>query len=134
MPEHDLKVVHESRPGVSVIRVAGSVDHVLYYKLEEAIQTELDRKRTVLVVDLSDLTYISSAGINTLGHAVSQFEKVGGRLCYVRPAKTAQWHFFTMLGVDHIFPWAASLDEAVGQVAAGKETPEETGGGPRQVV
>jgi anti-anti-sigma factor len=104
--------------GVRVIRVEGPVDHVQYYKLEEAIQTQLDRKQTRLIVDLSALTYISSAGINTLGHAISQFETIQGRLCYVRPANTAQWHFFTTIGVDQIFPWADSLADAITRLSA----------------
>ena len=110
-------VVGEPKGGVVVIHVSGSVDHVHYYQVEEAIQTQLDRKQLNLVVNLTGLTYISSAGINTLGHAVSQYENVKGRLCYVRPANTAQWHFFTTIGVDQIFPWAASVEEAVKKVA-----------------
>ncbi|MBI3857131.1 MAG: STAS domain-containing protein [Planctomycetes bacterium] len=118
MPEKKIKVVvGEPQGGVVVIHVSGSVDHVHYYQVEEAIQTQLDRKQIHLVVNLSDLTYISSAGINTLGHAASQYEKVNGKLCYVRPANTAQWHFFTTIGVDQIFPWAASVEEAVKRVA-----------------
>jgi anti-anti-sigma factor len=118
VPPPELQVTVEARPGVTVIRVSGSVDHAQYYKLEEAIQTQLDRKVLRVIVDLSQLTYISSAGINTLGHALSQFEKVKGRLYYVRPAQTAQWHFFTMIGVDVLFPWAATLDEALQRVSA----------------
>ena len=117
MPESKISVVvGEPRGGVVVIHVSGSVDHVHYYQVEEAIQTQLDRKQLNLVVNLIDLTYISSAGINTLGHAVSQYEKVNGRLCYVRPTNTAQWHFFTTIGVDSIFPWADSLEEALERV------------------
>jgi anti-anti-sigma factor len=117
MPENRIKVVViEPKGGVVVIHVSGSVDHVHYYQVEEAIQTQLDRKQMHLVVNLSDLTYISSAGINTLGHAVSQYEKVKGKLCYVRPANTAQWHFFTTIGVDQIFPWATSVEEAIKKV------------------
>lgn len=111
-------VVGEPKGGVVVIHVSGSVDHVHYYQVEEAIQTQLDRKQLYLVVNLSGLTYISSAGINTLGHAVSQYEKVKGRLCYVRPSNTAQWHFFTTIGVDQIFPWATSVEEAVKRVTS----------------
>jgi anti-anti-sigma factor len=118
MPTAELRVLAEDVSGVRVIRVEGPVDHVQYYKLEEAIQTQLDRKQTRLIVDLSALTYISSAGINTLGHAVSQFESIQGRLCYVRPASTAQWHFFTTIGVDQIFPWADSLADAVSRLSA----------------
>ena len=119
MPPSELQVTVEARAGgVTVIRVAGSVDHAQYYKMEEAIQTQLDRKVLRLVVDLSQLSYISSAGINTLGHALSQYERVNGKLCYIRPAQTAQWHFFTMIGVDVLFPWAATLDEALQRVSA----------------
>lgn len=118
MPLEELKVTLDVRPGVTVIRVSGAVDHAQYYQLEEAIQTQLDRKVLRLVVDLAALSYIASAGINTLGHAVSQFEKLKGRLLFVRPAQTAQWHFFTTIGVDRIFPWAATLDEALRKIAS----------------
>jgi anti-anti-sigma factor len=114
----ELRVSAEDVSGVRVIRIVGPVDHAQYYKLEEAIQTQLDRKQMSLVVDLSELTYISSAGINALGHAVAQYETLKGRLCYVRPANTAQWHFFATVGVDQMFPWAASLDEAITRVSA----------------
>ena len=119
MADHELRVTVERRPGVCVIRVDGPVDHVQYYKLEEAIQTQLDRKQSRVVVDLSLLTYISSAGINTLGHAASQFEKLRWKLCLVRPAQYARWHFFETIGVDRIFPWAATLEEAILQVGSG---------------
>jgi anti-anti-sigma factor len=112
-----LSLVHERAGEVAVIRVTGSVSHVQYHELEEAIQTELDRRHLRLVVDLSALTYIASAGINVLGHATAQYEKVNGGLCFVRPSKAAQWHFFTTLGVDAIFPWAVTLEEAVRKVS-----------------
>jgi len=118
MPERRDKVVVAAQTvgPVVILHVAGSVDHLTYYQLEEAIQTQLDRRQMNLVVNLSDLTYISSAGINTLGHAVSQYEKVKGRLSYVRPSNTAQWHFFTTIGVDQIFPWSVSVEEAIKKV------------------
>ena len=117
MPEIPFSIVHERAGEVAVLRVSGAVDHVQYHALEEAIQTELDRRHLRLVVDLSELTYISSAGINVLGHAAAQYEKVG-KFCLVRPVKAAQWKFFTTLGVDKIFPWAGSLAEAVAAVSA----------------
>lgn len=114
-----LTLVHERAGEVAVIRVTGSVDHVQYHTLEEAIQTELDRRSLRLVVDLAALTYIASAGINVLGHAVAQYEKIRGALFFVRPSKDAQWKFFTTVGVDAIFPWAATQEEAVRKASAG---------------
>lgn len=124
MPTTELSVTIETRDGVAIIHVAGAVDHVQYYKLEEAIQTQLDRRQTNLVVNLSGLTYITSAGINALGHAVAQFERIRGRLFLVRPGKYAHWHFFETIGVDRIFPWVSTLEEALRQVStAGPAAP-----------
>ena len=118
MPKVELRIFAEDVAGVRVLHVTGPVDHVQYYKLEEAIQTQLDKKLSTLVVDLSELTYMSSAGVNALGHAVEQFEKLKGKLCYVRPSNTAQWHFFATIGVDQMFPWAVSVEEAITRVSA----------------
>lgn len=118
MADAPFSIAHERAGDVAVLRVSGAVDHVQYHALEEAIQTELDRRQLLLVVDLSGLTYISSAGINVLGHAVSQYEKLEGRFRLVRPVKVAQWHFFTTIGVDAIFPWSASVAEALDAVRA----------------
>lgn len=113
-----LEIAVDDASPVCIVRVSGPVDHARYFELEEAIQTRLDRKRTTMVVDLTALTYISSAGINVLGQAVSQFERLGGRLVLVRPAQPAQWSFFTTIGVDRVFPWADSLEEAVRRIEA----------------
>jgi len=117
MPDRKLKLVVEAKGGITVLHVSGSVDHVQYYQLEEAIQTQLDKKQLYLVINMSELTYICSAGINTMGHAASQYEKVNGKLCYVKPANKAQRQFFTTIGVDRLFPWADSVEDALKQTA-----------------
>ena len=116
MNEPELQVVVERMKEACVLRVRGPVDHVQNYKLDEAIQTQLDRRQSRVIVDLSELTYITSAGINTLGHAFSQFEKLGWSLRFVRPLKDHHWQLFEMIGVDAIFPWAATLEEALRQM------------------
>lgn len=117
MPDKKMKMATEARSGVIILHVSGSVDHVQYFMLQEAIQVQLDKKQLHLVINLSELTYICSAGINTLGHAASQYEKVNGKACYVKPANPAQWRFLQTIGVDKIFPWADSVDLAVKEVA-----------------
>ena len=94
-----------------------------YFKLEEAIQRRLDAKTLRLVVDLSALAYIASAGINVLGHTVAQFEKMEGHLCYVLPASDAQRKFFHTIGIDRLCPWADTLEEALERVAPGDPPP-----------
>lgn len=116
MPEKKMKLASEARDGVLILHVSGSVDHVQYFQLEEAVQTALDRKQLHLVIDLSDMTYICSAGINVLGHAAAQYERLG-KACYVKPSIKAQWQFMKTIGVDRILPWADTVEEAVKQAA-----------------
>lgn len=117
MAERKFKLTSQSRDGVVILHVVGSCDHIQYYQLEEAIQTQLDKKQLHLVVNLSDLTYISSAGVNVLGHAAAQYEKIRGKFCCVRPSNDAQWKFCKTIGIDQILPWAGSVEEAVKQTA-----------------
>ena len=91
--------------------------------IEEAIQRRLDMKTMRLVVDLSALSYIASAGINVLGHTVAQYEKVEGHLCYVLPASEAQRKFFHTIGIDRLCPWADTLNEALERVGPGDKSP-----------
>ena len=123
MPTRELIIAIETIEETCVIRVGGSVDHVQYFKLEEAIQRRLDAKALRLVVDLSALSYIASAGINVLGHTVAQFEKMEGHLCYVLPASQAQRKFFHTIGIDRLCPWADTLEEALERVAPGDPSP-----------
>ena len=111
--------IHVVQPGAS----PAEIEETILFKLEEAIQRRLDRKALRLVVDLENISYICSAGINVLGHTVAQFERMEGQLCYVLPSQDAQRKFFATIGIDRLCPWAESLDEALNRVAPEDKSP-----------
>ncbi len=51
---------------VDVLRVSGRVDHQTAPELEKALRAILDSGRHNIVVDLTDVSYISSAGLKVL--------------------------------------------------------------------
>ena len=64
--------------GVHVVRVAGSVDAVTAPRLGEALQEALASGRASIVVELSGVSYASSAALRALLAAVKGARAAGG--------------------------------------------------------
>ncbi|HEU5197334.1 MAG TPA: STAS domain-containing protein [Methylomirabilota bacterium] len=61
-----LTITTEPGEGIVTIRPAGSLDSNTYHFLEEHIAAVAKRKPRVLIFDLKDLHYISSAGVRVI--------------------------------------------------------------------
>src|SRR5258705_13136124 len=69
-----------SNRGVSVLRVSGYVDTTTSPELERRMQALLREKRHHIVVDLSRVEYISSAGCGIFISEIRQIREHGGGL------------------------------------------------------
>ena len=49
-----------------LVKVSGKIDHSTYASLEESLHETLDSGRFKIVLDMSDVDYMSSAGIRVL--------------------------------------------------------------------
>jgi anti-sigma B factor antagonist len=65
----DLRITVESRGSAVVLAVAGELDMLTVHQLEQAIATALEARLPVLVVDLSKVEFMASAGMNVLAAA-----------------------------------------------------------------
>ncbi|HET9255171.1 MAG TPA: STAS domain-containing protein, partial [Pseudonocardiaceae bacterium] len=65
----DLRVTVEARGDAIVLAVAGELDMLTAGGLRQAIVTVLDSRPRVLVVDLSKVEFMASAGMNVLVEA-----------------------------------------------------------------
>jgi anti-sigma B factor antagonist len=70
--------VSTPRPGVTVLRVAGEVDLVTVPQLRAAVGKQLDAP--LLVLDLSELGFLGSVGLEVLVDARDQLAARGGAL------------------------------------------------------
>lgn len=66
--------------GVSVLKVSGYLDTTTSSELETALYGLLDRKKYKLVVDLSGVNYISSAGWGIFIGEIKEIRHKGGDL------------------------------------------------------
>jgi anti-sigma B factor antagonist len=100
--------------GIAVLKVGGDVDLATVAALQAAIDEALAPKPTGLVIDLSDVGFLASAGLQALvatHHNVSdsaQFAVVANSASTSRPIQ--------LTGLDQIFELYATLDEALAAV------------------
>ena len=107
------KLAQEMLTG-DVVRVApqGRLDTFTVPEFEQILTEHLDAGRARLVVDLADVTYVSSSGLRALLSARRRARAAGGdvALCSMAPRVR---EIFEMVGFVSLFGIFASIQEAV---------------------
>ena len=110
----DFSASESSIEGLAVVSVTGSVDMLTAPGLSEAIDTALAKKPHGLIVDLSRVEFLGSAGISvlrktrdTLGET-TQFCVVADGPATHRP--------LTLLGINELMLLSRRLDDAVSKL------------------
>jgi anti-anti-sigma factor len=102
--------------GVAVLTVRGEIDLATVPTLEEAIDQALEPRPSALVIDLSDVDFLASAGLQTL---VNTHERVAtsGHFAVVAEG-SATSRPIQLTGLDEIFPLYPTLAEALSDVGS----------------
>jgi anti-sigma B factor antagonist len=107
-----LSVKVEQGPSGSVLSVAGEVDTLTAPELRLNMDQALPGAGEVLVVDLSEVTFLSSAGLSVLVQAHQRAEEAGGAVRIVTNSGTAR--VFQLTGLTETLHLFGSLAEAGG--------------------
>jgi anti-sigma B factor antagonist len=94
-----------------VLTVAGEVDMLTAPKLTEAIQAALAAKPEALVVDLSKVEFLASAGMTAL--VTAQAEVVAPTRFAVVADGPATSRPIKLMGIDSVLPLYSTLDSAL---------------------
>jgi anti-anti-sigma factor len=112
MPDQDaIATALAYQDGIAVLAVGGDVDLATVPALETAIDEALVSKPTGLVIDLSEVGFLASAGLQALVATHSnvresaQFAVVANSAATSRPIQ--------LTGLDQIFELYPTLDEAL---------------------
>jgi anti-sigma B factor antagonist len=109
--------VHRAAAGdITVLSLEGHLDAHTAPEFERAIQAEIDHGRVRLVVDGSQLKYISSAGLGVFMGFIEEIRGQGGdiKICSLIP-KVQQ--IFEILGFPAIYDLTPTRDAAVERFA-----------------
>jgi anti-anti-sigma factor len=109
------RVVEERRDDVSIATIEGEIDASNVYEVGERVRALVTNRHTALVVDLSDTTYLDSAGINLLFELAAELADRQQRLRLVVPASSPILRMFRIAGLIGVIPTHETRTEALGQ-------------------
>ncbi|WP_039814600.1 STAS domain-containing protein [Nocardia otitidiscaviarum] len=98
------------RDEATVLTVAGEVDLATAPALENAIDATLGGKPAVLVIDLSEVSFLASAGMAAL---VAAHQRAGDTRIAVVADGPATSRQLKMTNLDQVFALYSNLDEAL---------------------
>lgn len=98
-----FSISHEQVKGdVDLLKVSGFLDAHTFEQLEETINKFFSQGRYKIIVDLTNVDYISSAGAGVFIAALSEAEENGGNMILLNPTKNVR-DVFELLGLTTIF-------------------------------
>jgi anti-sigma B factor antagonist len=120
-----METREEKRGDVKIVSLRGRLDANTSPAVEERLMRLLDQGERQLVLDFSDLTYISSVGLRVLVLAAKVLQKTRGKLALVAPGRHI-YEIFQIAGFTTLFPIFPTCDEAVSHLRSGVPYGDET--------
>jgi anti-sigma B factor antagonist len=98
---------------IVLVKVSGYIDAHTFEELENEIQSKFSSNQFKLIIDLSDVPYISSAGAGVFIGAFPQAQENDGSIILLNPSKNVL-DVFELLGLTEIFTISKDLESAKG--------------------
>lgn len=110
----DLEVTSKQFPGkVCYLGLKGFLDAHTFERLDKTISSLFNQGLYKIIVDLSGVGYIGSAGAGVFIGALGKARDHQGDLVFLTPSPAVQ-EVLDLLGLSQIFRIAKTLDEAQG--------------------
>jgi len=109
----ELKIAtHIDPDGIATISLKGMLDAYSYEPFERALNNLLENQHYKIVVDLTNLDYISSYGMGLLIGALGTVQQNRGNIILLNP-KTPVKDIVELLGMNHLFPIVKDKESAL---------------------
>lgn len=107
-----FQILKEKLPeGMILLTVRGFLDAHTFEELERAINDIFEEGTYKLVVDLSGLDYISSAGAGVFIGAIGTAQENDGNIILIKPSPNVK-EVFDLLGLSQIFTFKDTREDA----------------------
>ena len=111
MPAFEIQKT-DLEDGITELTVRGFLDAHTFEQLENKIQELFDTGRYRLMIELSGLDYISSAGAGVFIGAIGTAQEHQGNIILLNPSSNVK-EVFDILGLSQIFTFCESKEEAI---------------------
>lgn len=109
----DFHIATQSLPnGITAISIKGFLDAYTYSQFEQTINSLFDQNKYKMIVDMSNVDYISSAGAGVFIGAIGIAQENLGNIIIIRP-KPGVKEVFDLLGLSQIFPITENMELAL---------------------
>jgi anti-anti-sigma factor len=106
-----LNITLSQEFGSTVIRISGSIDALTSDEAQTFFDKQINNTQTCLVIDLSQVDYLSSAGMRVLISAMKNARLRGGNL-YLAGLRDNVHQVLNLAGFTSIFKIFPTVDEA----------------------
>lgn len=105
--------VKQKAQGAYAVFPIGSLNSNTYMVLEEKINSVLEKSPTLMVLDLKDLEYLSSAGVRVILKTRNAMKKINGKLVFMnlQPQIRKVFDIINALPSMQVFKSIEELDE-----------------------
>jgi anti-sigma B factor antagonist len=114
-----IEVVDTQRGGIQLVRIGGRLDANFSLQLEDEVDRLLELGKKSIIVDLSDVTYLSSSGLRVL-LSINQETKGAGGLVLVNPREVVK-KIFEVAELEALLTQAETVEEAITILEAKKK-------------
>jgi anti-sigma B factor antagonist len=113
-PAFDLSISHQE--GIPVFHMIGRLmDQQQADRLMEALNAELGKGPASVVLDMSDLQYMNSTGLNILISVLTTTRNKGGDTLIASVSHSVR-QLFVVTKLDSVFILTASVEEAIAKL------------------
>ena len=108
----NFEVLREDKSEISILRIKGFLDAHTAPKFEQAIQDLVNESRNYIIVSMTELNYISSAGLGVFMGFIEEIREKGGdiKLCCMSPKV---FKVFDLLGFPALYEIYDKDEEAI---------------------
>jgi anti-sigma B factor antagonist len=115
-----IEVIDTQRGGIQLVKIEGRLDANFSLQLEDEVDRLLEQKTKSIIIDLSDVTYLSSSGLRVLLSTNKETEGEGG-FVLVNPRDVVK-KIIEVAELDDLLTQAKTVEEAMAILEAKKKS------------
>jgi anti-anti-sigma factor len=112
-----MNITLSQKSGTTIVQIAGSMDALSSDEAQTFFDKQINNTQKCLVIDLSQVDYLSSAGLRVLISALKNARQRGGDL-YLAGLQDNVRQVLNLAGFASIFKIFATIEEALGAFQA----------------
>ena len=97
---------------VTIVQVTGELDSHTYEQFQSRLLQKVEAGVRRILLDFSQLTYISSAGMRVFYQALDRIESQGGKILFCRLNEDVK-QIFQIVNMSSEFPTFTTIEEAI---------------------